>query len=107
MDKERPITPPKGEPMPQTREYWEKRAEMDQELILEQKEEIAWLKQRINKLEQKKSRIKALEDALREALEWNWIEHQEALDAEEESIIQDVADRIEAVLGDKSESPDA
>lgn len=46
------ISPEKGEPMPQTREYWEKRAMLDQELILEQKAEISKLKQRINKLEQ-------------------------------------------------------
>lgn len=46
------ISPAKGEPMPQTREYWEKRAMLDQELILEQKSEISKLKHRVNKLEQ-------------------------------------------------------
>lgn len=40
-----PLTPARGEPMPQTREYWEKRAQMDQELIFDQKEEISALKQ--------------------------------------------------------------
>ena len=48
----RPLTPSRGESMPQTREYWEKRAAMDQELILEQRDEINKLKQKINKLEQ-------------------------------------------------------
>lgn len=47
-----PITPPKGEPMPQTREYWEKRADMDHELIRLQRDEINALKQRINQLQQ-------------------------------------------------------
>jgi len=54
----RPITPPRYEPMPQTREYWEKRAMMDQELILEQLAEISKLRQRINNLEQKLNRGK-------------------------------------------------
>ena len=48
-----PPTPPKGEPMPQTREYWEKRAAMDLDLIMEQKEEISRLKQTVNNLRQK------------------------------------------------------
>lgn len=48
-----PLTPPKGEPMPQTREYWEKRAAMDLELIMEQKEEISRLKQDRDKLRKK------------------------------------------------------
>jgi len=48
-----PLTPPRGEPMPQTQEYWEKRAAMDQELILEQRDEINRLKCKVNKLEQK------------------------------------------------------
>ena len=52
-----PITPPKGEKMPQTREYWEKRADMDQELILKQRDEIGELKQRINKLQQERASI--------------------------------------------------
>jgi hypothetical protein len=45
---------PKAEPMPQTREYWIKMAAMDQELILEQKEEISRLKFKLNQLQQKK-----------------------------------------------------
>ena len=49
----RPPTPARGEAMPQTREYWEKRAETDQELILSQRDEISGLKRKINKLEQK------------------------------------------------------
>jgi hypothetical protein len=53
-----PITPPKGKPMPQTREYWEKRAHMDQELILEMKEEIASLKHENNNLKQKLRRLR-------------------------------------------------
>jgi hypothetical protein len=48
-----PPTPAKGDPMPQTREYWEKRAAMDQELIIEQKEEISRLKHQANNLSQK------------------------------------------------------
>jgi hypothetical protein len=48
----KPLTPAKGEPMPQTREYWEKRAESDQELLLQQRDYIIKLKQKINKLEQ-------------------------------------------------------
>lgn len=48
-----PMTPARGESMPQTQEYWEKRADMDQELILEQRDEINKLKQKINKLEQR------------------------------------------------------
>ena len=48
-----PITPPKGESMPQTREYWEKRAAYDQELILEMKDEISTLKHTVNQLRQK------------------------------------------------------
>lgn len=48
-----PVTPPRGEPMPQTREYWEKRAEYDQELILTQKAEISDLKQKLNRAQQR------------------------------------------------------
>ncbi len=48
-----PLTPPRGEPMPQTREYWEKRAAMDLELIMEMKEEISKLKHTVNQLRQK------------------------------------------------------
>ena len=44
---------PKGRPMPRTQEYWEKRALMDQELILEQRDEISNLKRTINDLRQK------------------------------------------------------
>jgi hypothetical protein len=47
-------TPARGQPMPQTREYWEKRAAMDQELILEQKDEISRLKHTVNQLRQSK-----------------------------------------------------
>lgn len=56
-----PITPPRGEPMPQTQEYWEKRAIMDQDLILEQREDISKLKVRINKLEQGNKQIKSVD----------------------------------------------
>jgi len=49
--------------MPQTREYWEKRAVMDLELIMEQKEEISKLKIKINKLEQSLNPVYAYDDA--------------------------------------------
>ena len=49
----KPITPPKGERMPDTKEYWEKRAAMDLELIMEMKKEISRLKQANNNLKQK------------------------------------------------------
>ena len=48
-----PPTPPKGQPMPRTIEYYIKRGDMDQELILEQKEEISRLKQDRDKLRKK------------------------------------------------------
>ena len=41
------------EPMPQTRKYWVKMAAMDQELILEQKNEISRLKSQLNTLQQR------------------------------------------------------
>lgn len=44
---------PKGRPAPQIREYWEKIFLMDQELILEQRDEISSLKRTINDLRQK------------------------------------------------------
>ena len=47
-------TPAKGEPMPRTIEHYQANALRDQELILEQRDEIAKLKQKINKLEQRK-----------------------------------------------------
>ncbi len=53
-DKRKAITPAKGEPMPQTLEYYRAMAQRDLELIMEQKEEISRLKQRINKLEQRR-----------------------------------------------------
>jgi hypothetical protein len=60
-----PPTPAKGDPMPQTREYWEKRAAMDQELIIEQKEEISRLKHQANNLSQK---VKSLTDTAASAV---------------------------------------
>ena len=48
------LTPAKGEPMPRTVEHYQANAERDQELILEQRDEIGRLKQRINKMEQRK-----------------------------------------------------
>lgn len=48
-----PPTIGKAERQPDTKEYWEKRALMDLELIIEQKEEIARLKKKLNNLEQK------------------------------------------------------
>ena len=47
------LTPPKGEKMPMTEEHFQKVIAMDQELILEQKDEIAKLKSRCNRLQQK------------------------------------------------------
>jgi len=44
---------PKGQPMPQTREYWIQLAARDQELILELKDEISKLKCKVNQLQQK------------------------------------------------------
>lgn len=44
---------PKGTAMPKTQEYWEKRALMDQELILEQRDEISALKRTVNDIRQK------------------------------------------------------
>lgn len=47
------MTPPKGESMPQTQEYWQKRAQMDQELILEYAARHAKDTSTINDLRQK------------------------------------------------------
>lgn len=49
------MAPPtiKGQPMPQTREYWIQLAARDQELILEQRDEISRLKAKVNNLQQK------------------------------------------------------
>lgn len=52
---EHPPTPAKGEPWPDTKEYWIKRAAMDEVLILKQKKEISRLKQKLNNLRQKKN----------------------------------------------------
>ena len=53
------VTPKKGDPMPKTEEQFYKILEMDQELILEQKKEIAALKSKVNKLQQKVDRYEA------------------------------------------------
>jgi len=50
----RPPTPARGKAMPRTIEYYIKRGDMDQELIMEQKEEISRLKQKVNNLRQKR-----------------------------------------------------
>lgn len=50
------VTPKKGDPMPKTEEQFYKILEMDQELILEQKKQIAALKSKVNKLQQKVDR---------------------------------------------------
>ena len=47
-------TPAKGEAMPRTVEYYEKRAMMDQELILEMKDKIERLELKNNQLRQKR-----------------------------------------------------
>ncbi len=49
----RPITPARGEPMPQTVEACQSVMERDAELILEMKAEISKLKQKVNTLSQK------------------------------------------------------
>ncbi len=46
------ISPPKGDPMPQTVEAWERLYGLSEQAMLRQKDEISQLKQRINKLEQ-------------------------------------------------------
>jgi len=48
-----PMTPPKGQPMPQTVEYYEKLAIADLNLIMQQKEKIERLTQKNNQLRQK------------------------------------------------------
>jgi len=53
LNKRLPLTPAKGEPMPRTVEHYQANAERDQELILEQRDEIGRLKQKLNKLQQK------------------------------------------------------
>ena len=50
-------TPAKGEPMPRTQEQFYKILAMDQELILEMKDEISKLKSTINKLRQKNAKV--------------------------------------------------
>lgn len=47
-------TPARGEPMPDTREYWEKHWLMQDELIRDLLAENRKLKQKVNKLEQGK-----------------------------------------------------
>ena len=47
------LTPTKGEKMPMTEDHFQKVIAMDQELILEQKDEIARLKMKINRLQQR------------------------------------------------------
>jgi len=49
----------KDEPMPKTEEYYKKVLAMDDELIHEQKEEIARLKKKINQLQMKLDAKKA------------------------------------------------
>jgi len=49
---------PKGVPMPREIAYYEKRALMDQELILEQSVEIQRLKMTVNDLRQKANKVK-------------------------------------------------
>ena len=49
-----PLTPPKGERMPDTDENWEHLAELYGKTIEAQKDEISRLKRKINKLEQRR-----------------------------------------------------
>ena len=51
------VTPAKGLSMPRTVEHYQANAIRDQDLILEQRDEIGRLFQRINKLEQKIMRL--------------------------------------------------
>lgn len=53
IDQDKPVTPARGDPMPQTREYWEARALRDQELILEMKAKIERLEGKLNSCRQK------------------------------------------------------
>ena len=50
------ITPKKGEPMPKTIDHYQALAARDLELIMEQREEIARLKQTVNQLRQRKDK---------------------------------------------------
>ncbi len=43
-------------------------------------------------------RIEYLKSLLNEAIEWNWIEHSEAVEDGEESLIQVLADEIERAI---------
>lgn len=52
------LTPAKGEPMPRTVEHYQANAERDQELILEQRDEIGTLQQKVGQLE--KTQLKLL-----------------------------------------------
>ena len=47
------LTPTKGERMPMTEEHFDKVIAMRDELIFEQKDEIAKLKMKVNKLQQR------------------------------------------------------
>ena len=51
-----PLTPFKG--MPQTQEYWEKRAQLDQEVILDQSKIISDLKHQNQKLNMKVNNLR-------------------------------------------------
>jgi len=53
LNKVRALTPARGEPMPKTIEHYQANALRDQELIMEQKDEIAKQSQTINDLRQK------------------------------------------------------
>ena len=52
----KPITPARGEPMPKTIEYYQKRGDADQKLILQYEEDIAHYKRTVNNLRQKLER---------------------------------------------------
>ena len=55
-DKCKLVTPARGQPMPRTIEYYKKRGDADQELILKQSVEIGKLASTINDLRQKLNR---------------------------------------------------
>lgn len=68
IDEKQPMTPPKGEQMPQTPEQFAKVMGFADEIIEEQKREIEALKRRNNKLEQKNNSLQSKIDWL--MMEW-------------------------------------
>ena len=63
-------TPPKDQPMPKTIDHYKKILAMDDELIHEQKEEIASKNSEINKLKQKVSKLEKVIESKQTAIYW-------------------------------------